>query len=76
MKLYLGSYFAFFMAKKHHWIEIDLDQPTRLRDILSRVGIPDAEIHLIVVNDRLSETTDLLVSNDDIVRLYPPINGG
>lgn len=64
------------MAEKRHWVKVDLDQPTRLRDILSRLGIPEAEVHLIVVNDHLSETTDLLVSNDDIVRLYPPVNGG
>lgn len=76
MKLYIGSYFAFFIAKKHHWVKIDLDRPTRLRDILSNLGIPEAEIHLVVVNDRLSETTDLLVSNEDTVRLYPPVNGG
>ncbi|GAB4504240.1 MAG: hypothetical protein Fur0043_12330 [Anaerolineales bacterium] len=76
MRLYIGSYFAFFISEKRHWVKIELDQPISLKDILSALGIPEAEVHLVVINDRLSETTDLLVSNEDIVRLYPPVNGG
>ena len=76
MKLYLGSYFSFFTPDHHHWVEVEIPHPTRLTDILSELGVPAAEVHLVVVNDQALETTDTLISNDDTVRLYPPTNGG
>jgi len=76
MKLYTGSYFAFFTSNRSHWVEMELHQPVRLTDILSELGIPAGEVHLVVLNDELLESPDTLVSNDDIVRLYPAINGG
>jgi sulfur carrier protein ThiS len=76
MKLYLGSYFAFFTPGRHHWVEVEIPHPTRLTDILSEIGVPAAEVHLVVVNDQALETTNTLVSNDDTVRLYPAIGGG
>ena len=76
MKLYTGSYFAFFTSNRSHWVEIELRQPARLTDILSELGIPVGEVHLVVLNNELLESTDMLVSDDDTVRLYPAINGG
>ena len=76
MKLYLGSYFAFFTPDRRHWVDMELRKPTRLVDIVSKIGIPIAEIYLVVLNDRLVESPNTIVSNDDIVRLYPAIGGG
>lgn len=76
MKLYIGSYFAFYISDSNHWVEIELDKPTRLADIVTVLGIPLAEIYLVVLNDRLVESPNTIVSNDDIVRLYPAIGGG
>lgn len=76
MKLYTGSYFAFFTSERSHWAEIELQEPTRLTDILSEMGIPTGEVHLVVLNDELVESPDILISNDDVVRLYPAVNGG
>jgi sulfur carrier protein ThiS len=76
MKLYIGSYFAFFTSEHSHWIDIDLSKPTRLADILSDLGIPAGEVHLVVLNDELVESPKILVSNEDVVRLYPAVNGG
>ena len=76
MKLYIGSYFAFFTSNRNHWVEIALQQPSRLIDILSKLGIPPGEVHLVVLNNELLESTDTLVSDEDTVRLYPAINGG
>lgn len=76
MKLYIGSYFAFYTSDSNHWVEIELHKPKRLTDIVTDLGIPFAEIHLIVVNDLLVESPDTLVSNDAVVKLYPAIDGG
>ena len=76
MKLYLGSYFSFYTSGRNHWIDIELHKPTRLVDIVSKIGIPIGEIYLVVVNDQLYESTNIVLSTDDIVRLYPAIGGG
>jgi sulfur carrier protein ThiS len=55
---------------------MELRKPTRLVDIVAKIGIPIAEIYLVVLNDRLVESPNTIVSNDDIVRLYPAIGGG
>jgi sulfur carrier protein ThiS len=76
MKLYIGSYFAFFTSDSSHWIEIDLEEPTSLNDILSELGIPVGEVHLVVLNDELVESPEIQITNNDVVRLYPAVNGG
>jgi len=76
MKLYLGNYFTFFTPDHSHWIEMELPCPTRLADVLAEIGVPAAEVYLAVINDRVLESTDELIANEDIVRLYPPVNGG
>lgn len=55
---------------------MDISTPVPLRDILSGLGIPAGEVHLIIVNDQLQESVDVLIESDDIVRVYPPIDGG
>lgn len=76
MKLYLGSYFAFFTTEREHWVEVDLLNPTPLKQVLSELGVPVGEVHLVVLNDEVLESPDTLVSKDDIVRLYPAVGGG
>jgi sulfur carrier protein ThiS len=76
MKLYIGSYFTFFTSENIHWVEIELQEPTRLTDILSELGIPAGEVHLVVLNDELVESPEIQITNDDVVRLYPAVNGG
>lgn len=55
---------------------MELPCPTRLADVLAEIGVPAAEVYLAVINDRVLESTDELIANEDIVRLYPPVNGG
>lgn len=76
MKLYLGSYFAFFTPDRRHWIELEVPSPVPLAEVLAGLGVPAAEVHLVVVNNEAMETTDLLVSDGDVVRLFPPVGGG
>jgi len=76
MKLYLGSYFAFFTSGREHWVEVEIPNSTPLAIILSDLGVPVGEVHLVVVNDELVESTDTFIANEDVVRLYPAIGGG
>ena len=40
------------------------------------LGVPIAEVQLAVLNGELVNLSETLVSDDDEVRLYPPVGGG
>ncbi len=76
MKLKLGGYLPFYASTRQEKIEVPLKEPTRLREVLSQLGIPISEVYLTVINGKLVTLDDTLVSDSDEVRLYPPIDGG
>lgn len=76
MKLYAGGLLDFYLPGRRSRMEIELQAPTRLSVVLAGLGIPLAEVHLVVVNGELVELKDVLVSNQDEVKLYPAVNGG
>ncbi len=76
MKLRLGGQFAFYLPGHPAEVEVDLLETERLVDVLARLGIPPAEIHLAAVNGELVELTTCQVSQSDVVSIFPPIGGG
>ncbi|MBE3120198.1 MAG: MoaD/ThiS family protein [Candidatus Atribacteria bacterium] len=57
-------------------MEIELVQPTSLREILARLGIPAGEVLLVVINGQLVDLQEAIVSEQDDVKLYPAVSGG
>ena len=80
MRLYLGGFFTFYVPaaqkKRSPWIEVELSEPALLPEVLERLGIPPAEVHLAAVNGQAVDPAEAIVNQDDEVRLYPPIGGG
>ena len=76
MRIYLGGHLNFYHPQKDRWLEVDLENPRSLKLILAEYGIPTAEITLDVVNDVIKELNMLLVAQEDIVRIFPPVGGG
>jgi sulfur carrier protein ThiS len=76
MKLHLGDYFTFFINGTPRQLEVPLSGPCQLRKILFDLEIPLGEISLIVVNGKLVELENAIVSNEDEIKLYPPMDGG
>jgi len=76
MKLHLGGQFSFYLPGHPAWVEVDLQGPTPLSEVLLRLGIPPAEVHLAAVNGELVELETALVSPGDVARIFPPIGGG
>lgn len=76
MKLYAGGLLDFYLPGHRNQVEVNLVEPTRLHEILIRVGIPPGEVQLAVLNGSLVELNEAIVSDGDEVKLYPPINGG
>jgi len=76
MKLYASGHLDFYLPQRRSRIELELKEPTRLNELLAGLGIPLAEVHLVVVNGQLVELTEAIVSDGDEVKIYPAVNGG
>ena len=76
MKLYLGGQFSFYIPGHPAWVDVDLQQPALLGEVLLRLGIPPAEVHLAAVNGELVELDTAVVGPGDTARIFPPIGGG
>jgi sulfur carrier protein ThiS len=76
MKLHLGGNLPFFAPKRQKELEVSLNEPTRLREVLTKLGIPVSEVYLTVLNGEQVILDETLVSDSDEVSLYPPIDGG
>ncbi len=76
MKIYLGAHLNFYHPEKKSWLDVDIQQPTPLIEIIESAGIPMGEIHMVVIDDEIAELADAIVSPKDEVKLYPPVGGG
>jgi hypothetical protein len=76
MRIYLDRYFAFYTHRQQAWIEVELIEPARLKDVLAGLGIPIAEVHLAVINGEAMDPQNLLITNQDQIKLFPPFGGG
>ena len=76
MKLYTGGYLTFYMPRKAHSLDIILEDPRLLSEILLELAVPLAEVHLVAINGEVRELEDTIVKNTDDVRIYSSVNGG
>lgn len=76
MKLYAGGHLDFYLPQRRNRLELELKEPTRLSELLTGLGIPLAEVHLVVINGQLVDLQEATVSGQDEVKLYPAVNGG
>ncbi len=76
MKLFLGGQFSLYIPGHPPSVEVDVNKPARLSEVLSGLGIPVADIHLAVVNGNLVELNEAVVTDHDDVKIFPPVGGG
>jgi sulfur carrier protein ThiS len=76
MKLHLGGQFSLYIPGHPPSVEVPLMKPTRLSDVLTGLAIPVADIHLAVVNGQIVELEEAVVSDQDEVKIFPPVGGG
>jgi sulfur carrier protein ThiS len=76
MKLHLGGNLPFFAPKRQKELEVALQEPACLREVLTKLGIPVSEVYLTVLNGEQVILDETLVTDSDKVRLYPAIDGG
>jgi sulfur carrier protein ThiS len=76
MKLYASGHISFYMPDRRSKMNFEIKEPTRLNEVLAELGIPLAEVHLVVVNGQLADLKTVYVVEQDEVKLYPAVNGG
>lgn len=76
MRVYLGGHLAYYNHQKQTWFEQRLLVATPLAQVLEQAGVPAGEIMLAVVNDEVVDIKIKVVNDQDIVKIYPPYDGG
>jgi sulfur carrier protein ThiS len=76
VRIHFGGHLAWYLPQKQANIEVALEAPTRLADLLVRLNIPAGEVMLTVINGEMVDLAGAVVTDADQVALYPPIGGG
>lgn len=76
MKLYAGGYLSFYLPQSKHSLEIRIDIPTSLKEVLGSLSIPVEDVQLVSLNGELADVETVIVSDTDVVRIFPSVNGG
>jgi sulfur carrier protein ThiS len=76
MKLYLGGQLSFYLPGHPSRVEVELEETTRLSEVLTKLGIPVPEIGLATINGEMVDLQEAMVSPQDEVKIYPPVSGG
>ncbi|MBI3943007.1 MAG: hypothetical protein HY326_08340 [Chloroflexi bacterium] len=75
--LRLHGHLNWYIPGHPHQVEIDLEQPTPLVQVLQRLGIPQAEVVLMAdAQGTVQPFADHLLHPNDILELLSPIGGG
>lgn len=76
MKLYTGSHLTFYMPGRKSSLELSLDAPIPLTELLAQIGIPLSELALTAINGQLVEAEKAVVQDEDHVRIFSAVDGG
>lgn len=76
MQLFLGGNLDFYAPNRQSQLEVTLPQPTRLVELLGRLGIPPGEVHLVIVNGESVDPDTAVLTDEDQVKLFSAVGGG
>jgi len=76
MKLYTGGYLTFYMPGHKHSMDIQLNAPTPLKEILADLHIPLEEVHLVALNGEQVDVEAAFIHDTDVLRIFSSVNGG
>lgn len=76
MNILIGAQLSQFTPKQQSQFNFDLDEPEHLQNILESLQIPLDLVHLLIINGRITNLENAVVTNQDKVIVYPYITGG
>ena len=54
----------------------DLDEATSVAGLIDQLGLPRDDVHLVIINGRITHDRSVALQPDDRVALFPPVGGG
>jgi len=76
MRIHLGGHLRWYDVEKRARLELTLDAPVTLLQLLERLGVPSAEVAVAAVNGEAAGLQETIVSGSEDVDFYPPSGGG
>jgi sulfur carrier protein ThiS len=76
MILYAGGYLTFYTPDQKPEVEWVLPSPIELRALLTEIGIPAAEVQLVILNGEIVDLNGTQVQNRDVIKIFPGVDGG
>jgi len=76
VQIHLGGHLNWYDPGKRAWLEQRREEPVTLLALAEQLGLPPAEIALVVVNGQAAELETVSVGDRDKVEFYPPLGGG
>lgn len=67
--------FATLRIKHENEMIMELPMGATTKDIINKLNISEEDVTIIFINGR-SKKIDTIISNNDVVSLFPPIGGG
>lgn len=56
--------------------DVQLDEGSTVSKLIRTIGVPEAEVHLSIVNGRIFHDRAQKLAEGDRVGLFPPVGGG
>jgi sulfur carrier protein ThiS len=76
MKLITGGYLSFYLPGRKNQLQIEIDGPVPLKDVLRESGIPLGEVFLTAINGIMVDLEQATVYPEDVVNVVSAIDGG
>lgn len=76
MKVHLGGHLSCYHPQKSSWLELETPPQTRPAGLLEQLGIPQAEVAVVLVNGKLTDLNGEFLRGEDLVEFFPPVAGG
>ena len=56
--------------------DVELDAGGSVSQLIIAIGVPEAEVHLAIVDGRIIHDRSQVLNESDRVALFPPVGGG
>jgi sulfur carrier protein ThiS len=56
--------------------EVDVPASATVADVLAKLGIPEGQVHAVMVNDELEHNRGRTLTESDALVVLPPVAGG
>jgi len=72
----LVKLFATLREGRGKQLNIEVTDGSTLEEAMGKIGLKKEEVSLMLINGKNERSFDIILSDSDIVSLFPPVGGG